>query len=169
MSEGIQCQGTNIRNVSVSNSEQEQEPAPQGMFSWLLTSISQKSTSPLFKMVLAKKRDANGLAGSTDQFLPNSLSTRWTIKTYMSPQSPYLGACGQEEVCAYQKATLPRALEAMQLHHSGLLTSFCHNLENTLLFHKLHSLNNKPHMPFKNVDYKPDTNYIICRYNLESK
>lgn len=35
VSEGIQCQGTNISKVSVSNSEQEQEPAPQGMFSWL--------------------------------------------------------------------------------------------------------------------------------------
>ena len=35
--------------------------------------------------------------------------------------------------------------------------------------HRFNTIPNKIHMPFKNVDYKPDTNYIICRYNLESK
>lgn len=70
MSEGIQCRDTNIRKVSVSNSSRSRNPNPRecppGSQPALLTSIPQKSTSPLFKMVLAKKREANGLAGSTE-------------------------------------------------------------------------------------------------------
>lgn len=103
-----------IRKVSISDSEQEQEPAPQGVFSFAE------------KLAMSKVDKHIGVNMKT---VPRCRRPGGSVRKAVVP-----GVLG--------------ALGAPQLHHGRLLTSLCPYLENRLFFHKLHSLNNKPYMPF---------------------